>query len=81
MMESYKEHQERLYENAEDEECAYYGAAEELSLWKLDMRHIRNDLETMMENIQIQDEEEEMREEEIERLEKLQEDMRGYGSD
>ena len=31
MMESYKEHQERLYENAEDEECAYYGAVEDLN--------------------------------------------------
>ena len=46
-----------------------------------EQKQIRNDLETMMENIQKQDEEEEMREEEIERLEELQEYMRGYGSD
>ena len=81
MMESYKEHQERLYQNAEDEECAYYGAVEELNFWKWEQKQIRNDLEIMMENIQEQDEEEEMREEEIERLEELQEYMRGYGSD
>ena len=71
----------RLYENAEDEECAYYGAVEELNFWKWEQKRIRNDLETMMENIEKQDEEEEMREEEIERLEELQEYMRGYGSD
>ena len=77
MMESYGRTPERLYENMKMKILHIMWF--ELSLWKLDMRHIRNDLETMMENIQIQDGKKKCGKKKSE-LEG-EEDMRGYGSD
>lgn len=81
MMVDYKEHVQNLYDEANNDNDGYGDGQRELYNWQHWQALIRTDLDSLMENQQKQDEEEEWREEEIARLEELQERMRDYGSD
>ena len=81
MMIDYKEHVQNLYDEADNDNGGYGDGPQDLYRWQRWQTLVRTDLDSLMENLQKQDEEEEWREEEIKRLEELEERMRGSGSD